>query len=291
MTAAANQDDEQRPEELEDTDDSTDFFRAIGKQLKLLREKAGLTQNQTGVLLGYSEDLISSLERGRRVVQKEFLTSADVKLDAGGMLTVIQDDVEQAKAKARARHPAFFQGYARLEPLSVELHEYSNHHIPGLLQTEDHARAVFAMRKPLLAEQTIENRVMARIARQDLLDRWPAPELSWIIEEAVLRRPIGGRAVHAGQLRKLLEVGRKRNVELQVMPLDRPEHAGLSGPFVLLTPKGKPQLGYIEIQTFSHLITNLEQVRILAAQYGSLRAQALTPPESLALIEKMLGEL
>ncbi|WP_329568577.1 helix-turn-helix domain-containing protein [Kitasatospora sp. NBC_01266] len=292
MTAAANQDDEQRPEELEDTDDSTDFFRAIGKQLKLLRERAGLTQNQTGVLLGYSEDLISSLERGRRVVQKEFLTSADVKLDAGGMLTVIQDDVEQAKAKAKVRrHPAFFRGYVRLEPLAVELHEYSNHHIPGLLQTEEHARALYAMRKPLLAEQTIEDRVMARIARQDLLDRWPAPELSWIIEEAVLRRPIGGRAVHAGQLAKLLAVGRKRNIELQVMPLDRPEHSGMGGPFVLLTPKGKPRLGYIEIQNLSHLITDPEEVRILAAQYGSLRAQALTPPESLALIEKMLGEL
>ncbi|MGF1429839.1 helix-turn-helix domain-containing protein [Kitasatospora sp. LaBMicrA B282] len=288
---SADQNDEERPEAPEEPDDSSEFFRAIGKQLKLLRERENLTQKQAAELLGYSEDLISSLERGRRVMQKEFLASADAKLNAGGLLKVLQEDVEKAKIKARERHPAFFRGYVRLEPLAVELHEYSIHHVPGLLQTEDHARAVFAMRKPLLAEQTIEERVLARMARQELVDRWPAPELSWIIEESVLLRPVGGKTVHAGQLRKLLEAGRKRNIELQVMPLNRPEHAGLSGPFSLLTPKGKPQLGYIEIQSFSHLITDPEEVRILAAQYGSLRAQALTPPESLALIEKMLGEL
>ncbi|MDH6117287.1 transcriptional regulator with XRE-family HTH domain [Kitasatospora sp. GAS204A] len=291
MTAADQHDDEERPEAPEDSDDSTEFFRAIGKQLKVLRERANLTQKQTADLFGYSEDLISSLERGRRVMQKEFLLAVEMKLDAGGLFEVIQDEVEQAKLKAKVRHPAFFRSYARLEALAVERHEYSIHDVPGLLQTEDHARAVFAMRKPLLAEQTIEDRVMARMARQELLDRWPAPELSWIIEEAVLRRPIGGRAVHTGQLEKLLKVGRKRNVELQVMPLDRIEHAGLSGSFILLTPKGKPQLGYIEAQSFSHLTRDHEEVRILAAKYGSLRAQALTPPESLALIEKMLGEL
>jgi hypothetical protein len=75
------------------------------------------------------------------------------------------------------------------------------------------------------------------------------------------------------------------------MPLDRTEHAGMGGSFILLTPKGKPQLGYTEAQNSSRLVTDPEEVRILAAQYGSLRAQALTMQESLALIKKMLGEL
>ncbi|MEY9944084.1 helix-turn-helix domain-containing protein [Kitasatospora sp. GAS1066B] len=291
MTAADQHDDEERPEAPEDSDDSTEFFRAIGKQLKVLRERANLTQKQTADLFGYSEDLISSLERGRRVMQKEFLLSAEVKLDAGGMFEVIQDDVEQAKAKAQLRTPVAFRVFSRLEPLAVERHQYCTHDIPGLLQTEEHARALLTMRKPLLAEQTIEERILTRMARQDLLDQWPAPELTWIIEESVLRRPIAGRSVHAGQLEKILRAGRKRNVEIQVMPLERTEHAGMSGPFILLTPKGKPQLGYIEVQSFSHLTRNPEEVRILAAKYGSLRAQALTPSESLALIEKMLGEL
>ncbi|WP_035840631.1 helix-turn-helix domain-containing protein [Kitasatospora azatica] len=282
---------EQRPEAPEDPDDSTEFFRAIGKQLKLLRERAGLTQKQLADRLGYSEDLVSSVERGRRIPQPEFLEAADTFLKAGGLLIVTQEEIKKAKAKAQVKHPAWFRVFARHETAAVERHEYSTHDISGLLQTEDHARAVFSMRKPLLAEQTIEDRVVARLARQEILEGWPTPEASWIIEEAVLRRPIGGLRVHRGQLEKLLQVGRKRSVELQVMPQDRPEHAGLSGPFVLLTPRGKSQLGYIEVQSFSQLITDPEEVRILAAKYSSLRAQALTPPESLALIEKMLGEL
>jgi Domain of unknown function (DUF5753) len=79
-------------------------------------------------------------------------------------------------------------------------------------------------------------------------------------------------------------------MELQVMPLERTENAGMGGPFILLTPKGKPQVGYAEVQNVSRLVTDAEEVRIMAAQYGTIRAQALTPRESLALIEKMLGE-
>ena len=111
-----------------------------------------------------------------------------------------------------------------------------------------------------------------------------------VVEEAVLRRPLGGREVHGEQLQHLLALGRLRNVELQVMPTDRSEHAGMGGPFVLLTPKGKPQVGYTEAQSSSTLITVPEEVRILAARYGSIRAQALTMQESLALIETLLGE-
>ncbi|GAB2746625.1 helix-turn-helix domain-containing protein [Kitasatospora kifunensis] len=289
--AAAPELPEQRPEAPEDPDDSTEFFRAIGKQLKLLRERQKLTQKQVADILGYSEDLVSSLERGRRVPQKDYLLAVDKLLKAGGVMTVTQEEIEKAQRKAKVRHPSWFRDYALLEAQAIERHEYSTHDLPGLLQTEEHARAMFSARRPLLAEATIEERVSARMARQKILEGWPLPDASWIIEEAVLRRPIGGRDVHRHQLEKLLRIGRTRSLEIQVMPTDRPEHSGMSGPFVLLTPKGKPQLGYIEVQNFSHLTKDPEEVRILAAQYGSLRALALTPSESLALIEKMLGEL
>ncbi|WP_406197233.1 DUF5753 domain-containing protein [Kitasatospora sp. NBC_01560] len=110
------------------------------------------------------------------------------------------------------------------------------------------------------------------------------------IDESVLRRPLGGWDVHSGQLRRLLEVGLTRGMVVQVLPLDRTEHAGMGGAFILLTPKGRPQTGYIEVQTSSRLITDQDEVRIMNARYGTLRAQALTPQESLSLIEKMLGE-
>jgi transcriptional regulator with XRE-family HTH domain len=270
---------------------ASDLNRAIGRQVKLLRERAQLTQKELGDGLGYSEDLISSLERGRRTPQREFLEAADELLDAGGLLKATIEDVEKAKAKARVRHPAWFRDYARLEGQAVEINDYNCHDIPGLFQPERRIRALYEMRKPLLDEETIEQRVASRLARQEILTRWPPPMITAVIEESVLRRPLGGREVHKEQLEHLLQLGRLRNVELQVMPIDRTEHAGMGGSFILLTPKGKPQLGYTEAQNSSRLVTDVEDVRILAAQYGSIRAQALTMQESLALIKKMLGEL
>ncbi len=270
---------------------SGDLMRAVGKQVKLLRERAGLTQRELGDRLGYSEDLVSSLERGRRTPQREFLEGADELLDAGGLLRTTIEDVERAKAKARVRHPAWFRDYARLEREAVEINDYNCHDIPGLFQTERRIRALYEMRKPLLDEETIEQRVVSRLARQEILPRWPLPMITSVIEERVLTRPLGGREVHKEQLEQLLRLAQLRNVELQVMPNDRTQHAGMGGSFILLTPKGKPQLGYTEAQSSSRLITDAEEVRILAAQYGSIRAQALTMQESLALIEKMVAEL
>ncbi|MEU7566334.1 helix-turn-helix transcriptional regulator [Streptomyces fradiae] len=270
---------------------SGDLMRAVGKQVKLLRERAGLTQRELGDRLGYSEDLVSSLERGRRTPQREFLEAADEVLDAGGLLRATIEDVERAKAKARVRHPAWFRDYARLEREAVEINFYNCHDIPGLFQTERRIRALYEMRKPLLDEETVEQRVVSRLARQDILTQWPPPMITAVVEEVVLQRPLGERDVHSEQLEQLLRLARLRNVELQVMPTGRTQHAGMGGSFILLTPKGKPQLGYVEAQSSSRLVTDAEEARIMAARYGSIRAQALTMQESLALIEKMVAEL
>ncbi|MGV9621002.1 helix-turn-helix domain-containing protein [Streptomyces tendae] len=266
-------------------------MRAVGKQVKLLRERAALTQRELGDRLGYSEDLVSSLERGRRTPQREFLEAADELLDAGGLLRATIEDVERAKAKARVRHPAWFRDYARLEREAVEINFYNCHDVPGLFQTERRIRALYEMRKPLLDEETVEQRVSSRLARQEILTQWPPPMITAVVEQVVLQRPLGDRDVHRQQLEQLLRLARLRNVELQVMPTGRTEHAGMGGSFILLTPKGKPQLGYTEAQSSSRLVMEAEEVRILAARYGSVRAQALTMQESIALIEKMLGEL
>ncbi|MEV7355501.1 helix-turn-helix transcriptional regulator [Kitasatospora sp. NPDC088264] len=282
--------DDVRTELPEDLGEVSDFFRAIGKQIKLLRERAGMTQKELGERVGYGEHLIGAVERGKRTPQPEFLVAADKVLNAGGLLAITKDDVMRARAKARLRHPAWFRGYATLEVDSIESHDFATLDIPGLLQTEEHARAVYAMRQPPLSEEVIEMRVAARMARQEVLTRWPRGMFSWVIDESVLRRPLGGWDVHAAQLRRLLEVGRTRGMVIQVLPLDRAEHAGMGGPFILIAPKGRPQHAYIEVQTSSRLIADPEEVRIMNARYNILRAQALGPEESLALIEKILGE-
>ncbi|MER6103405.1 helix-turn-helix transcriptional regulator [Streptomyces sp. NPDC001832] len=289
MTSGSRQgDSEGRPDaSAEETDGLVDLNRAVGKQVKLLRERAGLTQKELGDRLGYGEDLVSSLERGRRTPQPEFLDAADDLLGGGGLLKATKDDVARAKAKARVRHPAWFRDYARLEAEAVEANFYNNHDIPGLFQTERRTRALYEMRKPLLDEETIDRRVASRMDRQQILTRWPRPIVTAVVEEVVLRRPVGGLEAHKEQLERLLGLGELRTVELQVMPTNRIEHAGMGGPFTLLTPKGKPQVGYTEVQNVARLAADVDEVRILAARYGSIRAQALTPSESMTLIERI----
>ncbi len=172
----------------------------------------------------------------------------------------------------------------------MELHEYATMVVPGLLQTEDYARALYRMRRPLLDEETVEQRVTARLARQTIFNRWPPPTLSFVLEEVVLHRPFGGADILRGQLRQLLESGRMRHVELQVMPTKRTDHPGVAGPLILLEPKDGPKLAYAEAQGRNVWFTKRESVRAVESRYGIIRAQALTPQESLELIETLLGE-
>ncbi|MHA5053128.1 helix-turn-helix domain-containing protein [Streptomyces sp. SD15] len=281
---------ERRPETPAEAEGTTGLFTAIGKMLRLLRERAGLTQKDFGTMVGYGPDAISAMERGVRVPRPEVLEKADELLDAGGMLKAVIPEVKEAMKKARTRHPEWYRSYAGLEAEAVSLYDYSTMGILGLLQTEDYSRAVFTQRYPPLDEATIETRVADRLSRQQIFERWPLPEFSFVMEQAALERPIGGPEVHAGQLRQLLRIGRMRNVQAQVMPTGRAEHPCLDSSFTLLTPKGKEQVAYMESQGYPRLITDREEVRILAARYGIIRAQALNPYESLDLIEKMLEE-
>ncbi|MGW4025020.1 helix-turn-helix domain-containing protein [Streptomyces sp. NPDC005009] len=276
--------------ETDGTDEVADLFRALGRQIKVARERAGLSQKELGDRLGYGEETISSVERARRTPQPELLVAVDTLLECGGLLASAAEDVERAKTRRRVRHPEWFKDYARLEQEAVELHDYSSLVLPGLLQTEAHANVVFQTRQPFLDEATIEQRVAARLDRQQIFNRWPPPFTTFTIEESILRRPLGGWDVHREQLEALLRFGTLRGVELQVLPMERKEHPSLGGPFIMLTPKGKPQVAYLEVQHISRLITDPDEVRILAARYGSIRAQALTPEESLTLIKKMLGD-
>ncbi|MER6283712.1 helix-turn-helix domain-containing protein [Streptomyces sviceus] len=258
---------------------------AFGQTMKTLRVREGLEREEFGKRLGYSASTIASFEQGRRIPPPRTIERADELLRAGGLLCLWKEQVE------RAQYPGFFQGMAALEKEAVELLSFDTLVVKGLLQTEEYMRALLAMRRPVLAQETIEQRVVARLARQDIFDRWPAPLLSFVMDESVLRRPYGGKDVLRGQLEHLLLVGRKRNVEIQVMPLDCEESAGVDGPFTVVARKDGKKFLYVEAQGTSALQTEPEQTTLAAARYGIIRSQALTPRESLELIEGLLGSL
>ncbi|WP_260677638.1 helix-turn-helix domain-containing protein [Streptomyces albidoflavus] len=270
----------QRPED----EPGQGVVTAFGQQLKLFRTRAGLERAEFGKLVGYAAQSIASFEQGRRIPPPRLIDQSDDVLDAGGVLKALKEEV------ARAQYPAFFRDAAKLEAEAVELHVYDTHVVNGLLQTEEYARAVFRMRRPLLDEDTTEQRLSARLGRQEIFSVRRLPTLSFVIEESVLTRPIGGREVMRGQLEQVLLHGQRRNVEIQVMPNEREEHSGLAGPFTLIETSEGRRIAYVEVQKHSRLYTDRETVREMEVQYGILRAQALTPRESLTFVEKLLGE-
>ncbi|WP_078913910.1 helix-turn-helix domain-containing protein [Streptomyces sp. NRRL S-37] len=263
----------------------TGILRVFGRQMKLCRIRAGMERPEVGARTGYSPSTIAAYEQGRRIPPPRFIDVVDDLLDAGGLLKAMKEEV------ARAQYPAFFRDAARLEAEAVEVQIYANQAVPGLLQTEEYMRAVFGMGRPLLDEEVIEQQVTARLARQSLFSRKSAPLLGFVIDESVVRRPFGGATVLRGQLEHLLLAGALRNVEVQIMPLDREDNAAVDGPFTVLHREGGEQVAYLEAQGRSTIVTEPTEVRGIVARYGIIRAQALTPRESLAFIEKSLGEM
>ncbi|WP_433452943.1 helix-turn-helix domain-containing protein [Streptomyces sp. CA-142005] len=256
----------------------------FGRLLKRLRTQAGVERAELGSRTGYSAATIASFEQGRRIPSARFIMQADEVLNAQGVLADFIEEME------KAQYPAFFQDAAALEKKAVALHVFATKAIPGLLQTEDYALAVFRMWRPLLDEEIVQKRVEARMARQDIFAQSVFPTISFVIEEHLLRRPLGGQAAMRGQLEQILLHGQRRNVEIQVMPTAREVHAALEGPFTLIETKEGRRIAYVETYKYSRLHTDRQTVRELEEQYGILRAQALTPSESLALVEKLLGE-
>lgn len=270
--------------DIDPEDDSGAVIAAVGRQVRLWRESAGLRAGELGAAIGYGENQVYKVEAGKRIPKPEFLEKADEVLGAGGKLAAMKKDVSEA------RYPKKVRDLAKLEAGAVEIGAYDNHNMNGLLQTEEYARALYEMRRPSFAPEQVERYVAARMARQEIFERQPLTMLTFVQEEMTIRRPLGGRAVARRQLERLLEAGRLRNVEIQVMPTACEDHAGMGGQLQLLKFEDGTAVGHWEGQLYSRLISDPKEIRIVELRYGILRAQALTPRESLAFIEKVLGE-
>lgn len=256
----------------------------VGRQLRARREAAGMRVAEFAADMGYGEGIVYKVESGKRIPRPEYLEKADEVLGAGGAVAAMRDDV------AEARYPKKVRDLARMEARVVDLQWYGAHDIHGLLQTEAYMRALFEMRQPAHDEPEIERGVAARLARQGIFDRCPAPALSFVLEEVALRRPLGGRMVLRQQLERLLEIGQLRAVSLQVMPTGREEHAGVDGSIEMLKFRDGSAVGRSPGVAAGRPVDEPKQLRVLELRYGMIRAQAVTPRESLAFIEQLLGE-
>ncbi|MFE7756299.1 helix-turn-helix domain-containing protein [Streptomyces sp. NPDC057429] len=257
---------------------------AVGRQVKAWREAAGMRAGEFGAAIGYGEDLVYKVEGGRRIPRPEFLDRADEVCGAGGKIAAMKQDV------AQIRYPKKVRDLAGVEAKSVEIAAYAAHGLHGLLQTPGHARALFEARQPPYSQDEVERMVAARIARQSIFERSPGPAMSFVQEESALRRPIGGAMEWQRQLEHLLTIGQLRSVTLQVMPTRREAHPGMDGDIRVLKFKDGSAVGWSHGAFNGRRVTDPKQLRILELRYGVIRAEALTPRETLALIERMLGE-
>ncbi|MCG7525558.1 helix-turn-helix domain-containing protein [Streptomyces sp. OfavH-34-F] len=260
-------------------------WHLIGAQLATFRRAAGLTQSALAERSRVSEDTIASVEQGRRPLQMDLAILLDDILETKGAL-----QVAVAKVPQKERFPAFVQDFVEYEQEAVTLMSYQNQVVPGLLQTEEYARFVFSCQYPPLEPDEQEEQVAARLGRQRLLDRKPRPMLHFILEESILRSELGDPAVMREQIRRLRECAELPFIGFQIMPMKQAKHAALDGPMVLLETPDHDHLAYVEGQLVSVLHDDPNDVSVLQQKYGMLRSQALSPEESIRLMEHLLGE-
>ncbi|QKV91688.1 helix-turn-helix transcriptional regulator [Streptomyces sp. NA02950] len=264
----------------------SDGLRAFGAVVKVFRERAGLTQEELAPLVRYSPQTVASIEQGRRFPQQDFIERAEDVLDAFGVLRAAAKHLARRKGLA-----SWFRQWAGLEEQAISVCMYECRAVPGLLQTEAYARAVFHSGVPPLADEQIESQLAARQERQRLLQERPNTAFNFIIEEALLLRRTGGADVTRELIDHLLECADLRNVEFQVMSLVQEEHAGLNGPIRLLETPDHQWFGYAEGQRTGQLICDRKDISVLQMRYAKLRSQALTPEDSRSLLRQIRGAL
>jgi transcriptional regulator with XRE-family HTH domain len=266
--------------------DSSDSLRAFGEVLKAFRKRAGLTQEELAPLVRYSQPTIASIEQGRRFPQRDFVEQAEEVLDAFGAL--------RGAARHLSRRPglaSWFRQWARLEAEAVTLNTYECRLIPGLLQTEAYARTLFVNQLPPLDDAQIEAQWEARAQRKRLLTERPATAYSFILEEHLFLRRMGGTEVTRELIDHVLEVAERRNVELQVMPLEAEAHAGTAGPIQLLETSQHHWFAYSETQRGGIFTADLGELSVLQRRYARMRSQALSLESSKAQLVRMRGAL
>ncbi|MGW1198749.1 helix-turn-helix domain-containing protein [Streptomyces sp. NPDC002536] len=254
-------------------------WRYVGNQVKLWRTGAGFTREELAKEAGYGYATIESMELGRRRPTERVLQIADEMCGARGKLLAGLEYLQPDSILVQQRD------YRRYEVEAVATSAYHPLTFPGLLQTEETMRTMFAARWPPVNDEGVDELVANRLGRQSLLQDQDRT-FNYVVQEAVLRHRLGSAEAHRRQLRQLLEVGARRNVKVQVMATGG-WHSGLCGAFTLLDLPDHNRLAYVEGQLVQMFCESAEQVSLLSRRYAAIAGQALRPEESAELIGKL----
>ena len=268
--------------------------RRLGRDLARFRERAGLSQEQAAEQLGWSRPKVGRIEAAKtmpKIADVEALLGLYGADSAEAALLVRLAKDAQQRGWWTAFNDVFTGSFVGLEDEAAEIRTWETQFVPGLLQTEAYARAVISAARPDSPE-SVHRRVQARMARRTLLGRDNAPKLHAVIDESVLRRAIGGPEVMNAQFARLAAMTKQPNITLQVLPFAAGAHAGLEGPFVLLSfsDPADPDIPYIESQGGDVYLEAADQVARIRLVWERIVAAAASPEESLAIITDLTEE-
>ena len=271
----------------------------LGAQLRRLRESAGITRDDAGYHIRASGSKISRMELGRVSFKErdvidllEFYGVRDLT-ERGKLLQLTREaNAPPWFQKFQDVVPDWFQVFVGLEEAAQLIRVYEIQFVPGLLQTEDYARATIKQGAPEMDPDEVERRVALRMGRQKLLTRENPPRYWVVMDEAALHRPIGGRDVHAAQIEHLIHLSGQPNITIQVMPFAYGGHAAESGAFTIMRfPESDlPDVVYMEYLTGAHYVDKPEEVERYAAVMGRLSVAGTSPDLTREMLTRMLRE-
>jgi transcriptional regulator with XRE-family HTH domain len=270
--------------------------RRVSAELRTLRESRGLTCEQVAKALDCSIGKISRMETGVRGLFPDDVAAMLGFLQAPAkqreeLLALVRDGQKPNWIQVGGKLPTAWKDLIRFEDQAVALYNYEPLVVPGLLQTGDYARAVIHAGNRELTDLEVDQLVRTRMGRQAILSRFNGPTLAVIVDEMVLRRPIGEPGVMQGQLNHLLNMAQRPRVDLRVVPFALGAHPGLEGPAMILEFSDQPTLIYLDDRGATGLLEEAPVLRRVTLAWRELHSIALPPEDSARFIATIVGEL
>ncbi|CAM5308145.1 transcriptional regulator [Streptomyces spiroverticillatus] len=270
--------------------------RKLGEELRRLRDRAGLTSPEAARLVGWHQSKVSRIETGRSGVKPEDVARLLEVYDLQDpQLRLLLEALAQTAGESgtqwwhayRGLLPSQYRDFISLESSACSARTLETSVVPGLLQTPEYAREVTRAMLPKLSAKKIDTLVEVRLARQEVLRSQDPLVLSAVLDEAVLRRQVGGGRVMKEQIRHVREAMELPHVRLQVLPFASGAHTGLTGAFVIFS---FPAIADLDVVVIDHLASSLslerkEDLAEYSAAFRKIQEQALSPQESLHLID------
>lgn len=272
----------------------------VGARLRRLREAKGISRQEAGFAIRASESKLSRMEAGRVGFKERDI--ADLLVLYG---VVDPDERARILELVRAANrpgwwreyddvmPDWFDSYVGLESAASQIRSYEIQFVPGLLQTADYARAMIASALPEPSPEVVDRGVDLRMNRQQILGRSGASRLWAVIDEGALRRPVGKRRTHRGQLEHLVEVAGRPGVTVQILPFRSGSHAVAGGAFCILrfADPDLPDIAYLEQLLSAMYIDRPDQVDRYTELMDRLCVESLTPKDTIAHLRRLVQEI